>query len=137
MADATFPPAHTTTTTTKREALINPEIRYDPSYVRTKEGLLKIAVIIFNLVGFICIEVTSFSYISRATFFNTVAMTGFWFSGIMLALYLFHVLEKFHKLPWVQIELIFYAVLAVLYLIASCLVAAYPVEAFHAAAVSI
>lgn len=130
-----FPSQHTTTTTTTREAIIQPEIRYDASYWRTKEGLMKVAVIIFNLVGFICIEVTHFNTISRATFFNTVAMTGFWFSLIMLVLYLFHVVEKFYKLPWVQIEMVVYAVLAVLYLIASILVAAYPVEAFQAAAV--
>lgn len=98
---------------------------------------MKVAVIIFNLVGFICIEVTHFNMISRATFFNTVAMLGFWFSILMLVMYLFHIVEKFYKLPWVQIEMAVYASLAVLYLIASILVAAYPVEAFHAAAVSL
>lgn len=135
--DVTFPGQHTTTTTTTREAIISPQIRYDPTYWRTKEGLMKVAVIVFNLVGFICIEVTHFNMISRATFFNTVAMTGFWFSLLLLVMYLFHIVEKFYKLPWVQIELVAYAILALLYLIASILVAAYPVEAFHAAAVSL
>lgn len=135
MADANFPAQHTTTTTT-REAVVNPEIRYDPFYFRSKEGLLKILCIIFNLVGFICIEVTAYNTISRATFFNTVAMTAFWFSLIMLVLYMFHIVEKFYKLPWVKIELVFYACFTICYLIASALVASYPVEAFRAAAVS-
>ena len=136
MADTTFPAQHTTTTTT-REAIVNPDIRYDPNYIKTKEGIMKIVVMICNLIGFICIEVTVFSYTSRATFFNTVAMIGFWFSGIMLVLYMFHLVEKFYKLPWIKIELVFYFCLAVLYLIAASLVCAYPVEAFRAAGVRI
>lgn len=131
-----FPTQHTTRTTTTREAIISPEIRYDPGYWRTKEGIMKVVVIIFNLVGFICIEVTRFNTISRATFFNTVSMTAFWFSLLLLVMYLFHIVEKFYKLPWVQIELVAYSLFAILYLIGSIWVATYPVDAFRAAAVS-
>lgn len=134
--DVSFPPSHTTTTTTTREAIISPQIRYDPMYWRSKEGIMKVLVIVFNLIGFICIEVTRFNTRSDAVFFNTVAMAGFWFSLIILVMYLFHIVEKFYKLPWVHIEMVAYAVLAVLYLIASILVATVNVEAFHAAAVS-
>lgn len=97
---------------------------------------MKVVVIISNLIAFICIEVTHFNMVSRATFFNTITMTGFWFSLILLFLYMFHVVEKFYKLPWVHIEMVTYAILAIMLLISSILVAAYPVEAFHAAAVS-
>lgn len=32
-------------------------------------------------------------------------MTGFWVTGILLIFYLLHVIEKFHVIPWVMIEL--------------------------------
>lgn len=85
------------------------------------------------MIGFVCIEVSSWSYHSYGSFFNSVAMTGFWFSGILLVFYLFHVMEKFFKIPWLKIELGFCAIIAVLYLIASCLCATFGVDAFTAA----
>jgi hypothetical protein len=36
-----------------------------------------------------------------------VTMTAFWVSGILLILYLLHVIEKFHVIPWMMIEMIF------------------------------
>jgi hypothetical protein len=88
------------------------------------------------LVGFICIEVSSFSYHSRGGFFNTVAMTAFWFTGILLAFYVFHVNERFYKIPWMKIEMWFCAIWTLLFLIASSLAASFGVEAYTAAAVS-
>ena len=32
-------------------------------------------------------------------------MTGFWVSGILLIFYLLHVIEKFHVIPWLMIEM--------------------------------
>mgnify|MGYP007023076024 FL=1 len=32
-------------------------------------------------------------------------MTGFWVSGILLIFYLLHVMEKFHVIPWMMIEM--------------------------------
>ena len=34
-----------------------------------------------------------------------VAMTGFWVTGILLIFYLLHVIEKFHVIPWIMIEM--------------------------------
>lgn len=62
-------------------------------------------------------------------------MIGFWFTGILLVLYIFHVLEKFYKVPWLQIELVFDAVWALLYLIAATLAATFPSNWYAAAAV--
>lgn len=61
-------------------------------------------------------------------------MTGFWFTGILLVFYLFHVVERFFRIPWIQIELIFCAIWAVLYLIASITVTTVPAGAYTAAA---
>lgn len=58
---------------------------------------------VLNLLGFICITVSSHSSHSRGGWFNTVAMGGFWFTGILLVLYLFHIIEKFSKIPWLKI----------------------------------
>jgi hypothetical protein len=58
---------------------------------------------VLNLLGFICITVSYRAVTSRGSWFNTVAMCGFWFTGILLALYLFHVIEKFYRIPWLKI----------------------------------
>lgn len=63
-------------------------------------------------------------------------MTGFWFTGVLLAFYLFHLIEKFYKIPWLKVEFIFCGIVALLYLIASALAAAAYAEAYAAAAVS-
>jgi uncharacterized membrane protein len=49
-------------------------------------------------------------------------MTGFWFTGILLVFYLFHVIERFFRIPWIQIELIFCALWTLFYLIAAILI---------------
>lgn len=65
-------------------------------------------------------------------------MTGFWFTGILLVFYLFHIVEKFYKMPWLKIEFVFCALWTLLYVIAASLAVSYSVvEAFVAAGVSI
>ena len=39
-------------------------------------------------------------------------MTGFWVSGVLLIFYLLHVIEKFHVIPWLMIEMGFCALWA-------------------------
>ena len=34
-------------------------------------------------------------------------MTAFWVTGILLIMYVLHVIEKFHVIPWLLIEMIF------------------------------
>lgn len=65
-------------------------------------------------------------------------MTGFWFTGILLAFYLFHVIEKTFKIPWPQIEF-FYCVswTGLLFLVSIFVLAMNADGAFTAAAVSI
>lgn len=137
--DPEFPGQHTTTTTVTTSTTTHPgSIRFDPSYIRTRSGLLKaiqvvsnndviikiisydilylikfIYLFIFffqsmNLLGFICITCSIYSSHGRGGWFNTVAMGGFWFTGILLALYLFHVVDKFQRIPWNKIVSITY-----------------------------
>ncbi|XP_067007188.1 CKLF-like MARVEL transmembrane domain-containing protein 4 [Anabrus simplex] len=124
MADQGFPGQHTTTTTvTTSNTTVQTNIRFDPSYIRTLPGLIKCVQIVLNLLGFICISVSGASWIPRGEWFTTVAMTGFWFTGIVLALYLFHIVEKFYRIPWLKIEFVFCAVWTLFYLIAASLAA--------------
>lgn len=91
-----------------------------------------------NFTGFLCVTFTIYKHLDRGAFFDTVAMTGFWFTGIMLILYLFHVVEKLHLIPWLKIEFAFCALWTFLYLIASALLANYGyIEPFAAASVSV
>ncbi|XP_065162816.1 CKLF-like MARVEL transmembrane domain-containing protein 4 [Atheta coriaria] len=134
MAEAAFPSQHTTTTVTT-STTVQTNLRYDPLYLRTVPGILKLCQVILNILGFICIEASGVhSSASRGSFFIFVATTAFWFTGILLVFYLFHVIEKFFKIPWLKIEGIFCATWVLLYLIASCLAATYAVEGFRVAA---
>ncbi|XP_017880418.1 CKLF-like MARVEL transmembrane domain-containing protein 8 [Ceratina calcarata] len=135
--DQGFPTVHTTTTTvTTSSTTTHPIIRFDPYYTRTLPGMLKVAQVVLNLLGFICITVSSQSNSSRGGWFNTVAMIGFWFTGILLVFYLFHIVEKFSKIPWLKIEFIFCVIWTAFYLLAAALAADYAryVEAFGVAA---
>lgn len=89
-------------------------------------------------MGFICVLSSTRKYNSRGNWFNTVAMSGLWFSSIMLAFFLFHVPENLKMIPWFKVEFIFCAIWTLFYLIAASLAAnwGFMDEAFAAAAVS-
>lgn len=53
MADPGFPAQHTTTTTVTSNTRVQTNLRYDPSYVRRKEGILKIV----QIVSFVCLDI--------------------------------------------------------------------------------
>jgi hypothetical protein len=42
-------------------------------------------------------------------------MTAFWVSGILLIMYVLHIIEKFHVIPWLLIEMIFCGAWSVFY----------------------
>lgn len=90
-----------------------------------------------DLVGFICIQVSKFGHQPRGSFFSTVAMTGFWFTGIMFLLYLFQIVYKAQRIPWLQIEMWFSAAITLFFLLASALAADMGSGAYIAAAVSL
>lgn len=126
-----MPTTYTTTTSTTK-VVITP--RFDPSYIRTIPGMLKIFRIVMDLLGFICVMTSGLYYWSRANWFSFVSMTSFWVTGIILFFYLFHLIERTHFLPWMLMEFIFCTIWTLFYLIAAALVAAYGVnEAFAAA----
>ncbi|GIY14237.1 hypothetical protein CEXT_733181 [Caerostris extrusa] len=128
------------TTTTK----VSPNIRFDPSYAKSIPGILKIAEAekeeilfyyefkesfilearIVSLIGFICVQMVSNQYYagSASGWFIFVAMTAFWVTLVVVVLYLFHIIEKLHWIPWLLGG--FAALWAVFYFIAACVVVA-------------
>ena len=48
--------------------------------------------------------------------FIFVAMCGFWTTLTLLLFYLLHVIEKFHVIPWLLIEMVFCALWAFFFL---------------------
>lgn len=89
---------------------------------------------VLNIIGFICIEISRYTNLAKGSYFNTVSMAGFWFTGILLVFYIFHVIERFFRIPWIQIELIFCGIWTVLYLIAAILVSTVNASSYTAAA---
>ena len=68
---------------------------------------------------------------STGEWFSFVAMTGFWTSATLLIFYLLHVVEKFHVIPWMLIEMIYTGLWSFFYL--TCALDA-AVNAKHASA---
>ncbi|KAK8741761.1 hypothetical protein OTU49_002381 [Cherax quadricarinatus] len=122
MVDPGFPVSHTTTTgTTTTTMRVTSNIRFDPSYVNIRNipGILKCAQLVFNLIGYICAAVSTYNTYSHANWFSFVSMTGFWVTGILLVLYLMHVLERFYMVPWLMLEFGYCALWTFFYLTAA------------------
>ncbi|KRT79991.1 hypothetical protein AMK59_7699, partial [Oryctes borbonicus] len=116
-----FPSRHTTTTVTSNTT-VQTSMRFDPSYLKTLPGILKCIQACSSLLGFIFIQASgTLAYHSTGSVFSTVANIGFWCTGILLIFYLFHIIEKFYKIPWLKFEFIFCLVMAILYFIMAIL----------------
>ncbi|XP_046961627.1 CKLF-like MARVEL transmembrane domain-containing protein 4 [Vanessa cardui] len=121
MVEGGFPGQHTTTTMVTSSTTVQTNIRFDPLYVRTIPGILKVVQVVCSLVGFICIQCSYLNTASKGVYFSWISMIAFWFTGILLGFYLFHIVEKFYKIPWLKIEFVFTALWTLLYLIAAIL----------------
>lgn len=95
--------------------------------------MVKAAVIVLNLLGFICIQSSAFWFNSHGVYFNVVALGSLWFTGILLLLYLIHFVEKYHNFMWLKVEMLGCGVVTFLYLIASTIVVAFGSAAYSAA----
>ncbi|KAF2898809.1 hypothetical protein ILUMI_07373 [Ignelater luminosus] len=133
MADPEVPAEQNTPTTITSHPKPQGNIRYDTSYIRTQGGILKIAKILLNFVGFICIQCTYLALHSSGKWFSTVSMFGVFVTGILLICYLFHVVEKYYKAPWIKFELFYCSIMAFCLLIASVMTAPMESAAFQAA----
>lgn len=124
MSNQGFPGTHTTTTTTATTTKVTPVIRFDHSYVLKLPGWLKCGQCLVSLLGFIC---TSSSYQNRessANWYGFVSMTAFWVTLVLLIMYLIHLIEKLHFIPWILGEFIFCSLWTLFYGIAAIVVCA-------------
>ncbi|CAG9784748.1 unnamed protein product [Diatraea saccharalis] len=121
MAEVSFPGQHTTTTTVTSSTIVQTNIRFDPQYLKTIPGILKVIQVLCSLLGFICIQVSYLSTRGRGAYFSWISMIAFWFTGILLGMYLFHLVEKFYKIPWLRMEFGFCTLWTFLYLLAAIL----------------
>lgn len=119
--DGTVVGGTTTSTTTVTETHVQTNLRWDPSYIKTIPGMLKVAAVVLDMIVFICVASSSSYYreTTTAQWFYFVSMTGFFVTGILLVFYLLHVIEKFHVIPWMMIELGFCILWAFFYFTAS------------------
>ncbi|XP_054722540.1 MARVEL domain-containing protein 1-like [Uloborus diversus] len=98
-------------------------IRFDPSYLKTTSGILKVLECVNNVVGMICIMASSCSWCSNSNWFNFVASTGLTVTLLLLLLYFFHLVERLKFVPWLAIELLYGATWTLFYMIAALVVA--------------
>jgi len=108
----------TTTTTTITETHVQTNIRFDPAYLKTIPGIVKLVCVLLNIIVFICGVSTSNFWRSTTTmeWSYFVSMTAFWVTSILIVMYLFHFMEKLHVIPWAVIEMGFCALWTFFYI---------------------
>ncbi|CAH2105133.1 unnamed protein product [Euphydryas editha] len=121
MAETGYAGQQRVTTTVTSSTTVQTNIRFDPSYLKTIPGILKIVQTVCSLLGFICIQFSRQNNAGKGSYFSWISMIAFWFTGILLGFYLFHMVEKFYRIPWLKIEFVFTALWTLLYLIAAIL----------------
>ncbi|XP_045470067.1 CKLF-like MARVEL transmembrane domain-containing protein 4 [Harmonia axyridis] len=109
-------------------------IRWDPSYIQTLPGIIKIVQILSSFFGFICIEASGLASHTRGGFFNFVALVAIFFTGILLIFYLFHIIEKTFRIPWLMVEFAFCAIWTFAFFAVSIMAATYGSDAYLFAA---
>ncbi|KAL4705335.1 hypothetical protein ACJJTC_019021 [Scirpophaga incertulas] len=89
-------------------------LRFDKVYIKTLPGVLKIVELICNIVGFICIKVSS-AFISPI-FYNLL----YWIANIitlfLLLMYMFHFVEKYERVPWYKLEFFYCCIIVLAYI---------------------
>jgi len=99
---------------------IRPEIRFETDYLRTYHGMLKCGLLIMGIINVITINTTSF-HNNSTDFYNTTLGFAWFYTLIMLILFLFHIPEKTYTLPWLPVEIGFICIFTLFYFIASLL----------------
>lgn len=65
-------------------------------------------------MGFICIKVSS-AWVSPI-FYNILYWFGIIVNGFLLAMYTFHFVEKYDRLPWLKLEFFYCILMAIAYI---------------------
>ncbi|RVE45246.1 hypothetical protein evm_000061 [Chilo suppressalis] len=89
-------------------------LRFDKQYVKTTPGILKIVQLVCNIIGFICIKVSS-AFISPI-FYNLLYWIANTITLFLLVMYMFHFVEKYDHLPWYKLEFFFCCAVVLTYI---------------------
>uniref|UniRef100_A0AC34Q8L4 MARVEL domain-containing protein n=1 Tax=Panagrolaimus sp. JU765 TaxID=591449 RepID=A0AC34Q8L4_9BILA len=79
----------------------------DLEYLKTLDGLLKVAVICLCFLCFVSLIVGGPGHFHGVSFATFVSVFGFSITLILLLLYLFHVVDQFQHLPIIVTEMIY------------------------------
>jgi len=80
-------------------------IAWDPSFMKTVPGRLKLGAIITNFIVFICVIVSELSYTSSAKWANFVAWMGLLITAQFLLFHLLRITQVYSSIPWWKIEM--------------------------------
>lgn len=99
-------------------------IHFDPGYLSTIPGMMKTAQASTSLIGFICAQtIRKSKFLTAGGWYSFVSLPGFCMSTIFLLCYVFHVVERFKRLPWLVVEMSYAAAWCILFFIASTVAA--------------
>lgn len=97
-------------------------VRFDKGYIKTLPGILKIVQLLSNLIAFICIKVSLSAWVS-AIFYNLLYWFGILITGFLLLCYIFHIVEKYDRMPWLKLEFFYCDAMVVAYVVTSIIAA--------------
>ncbi|EFO25899.1 synaptophysin/synaptoporin family protein [Loa loa] len=101
--------------------IMKPEL--DLNYLKTLSGMLKCICITLDFICFICLLVGGPAYYIGVGWIIFVCVFGMLVSLVLLILYLFHIVDLLHQIPWIVSEMIFYFAWAVFFFICGCVLA--------------
>uniref|UniRef100_A0A914XHJ7 MARVEL domain-containing protein n=1 Tax=Plectus sambesii TaxID=2011161 RepID=A0A914XHJ7_9BILA len=125
---ASFPGSHTTTVTatttrTTREYEIRGRLlEFDPDYVRSRSGILKIVQIVLSLVALI-ISAASYGNSGERGWACFVSFIGVALTLALLVAFVLTLNKSLNRAPWLLIEMIYYIVMTLFFLLAGILMA--------------
>ncbi|XP_072451922.1 CKLF-like MARVEL transmembrane domain-containing protein 4 [Chiloscyllium punctatum] len=101
------------------------QLAWDPDYLRSSFGILKLLEVILALIAFICIEtVKECLPCGGLYFFEFVSCTAFVVTGVLLLMFSLNLHTKVPQINWNLTDLINTVVSAILFFIASIVLAA-------------
>ncbi|XP_041048602.1 CKLF-like MARVEL transmembrane domain-containing protein 4 [Carcharodon carcharias] len=101
------------------------DIRCDTDYLRSRFGILKIVEVVLALIAFICIEtVKECLPCGGLYFFEFVSCTAFVVTGVLLLMFSLNLHTKVPQINWNLTDLLNTVISAVLFFIASIVLAA-------------
>ncbi|XP_072013706.1 plasmolipin-like [Amphiura filiformis] len=130
--------SHTTTTTTTTTSRPAVDIKFNLNYLKSIQGILKIAEILLSLIAF-CVIVSEPSFVRGPShnFFMFVTIACGFVSAVVFFLFIFNIVYKLTSIPMNLILAVVYVVMVICYIIGFILVAANALTPSHGSAATL